>query len=496
MKTKKFVVMGGGTAGWFTALFLKKILPNHNITLIESSSIGTIGVGEATTPHIVNLIKYLDINLNDLLKNTLGTIKNGISFENWNGDNKKYFHGFDENLTNFSLPPLFDSDCFNFYMKNLINSELDFKDYLYIHKLSYSNKVDLNNINYAIHFDANLLANFLKTIAIKRGIKHIDGVFKNVVTDNNNNITNIVLKDKKNIDLDFVFDCSGFARLIIQNHYNQKWISYQNHLPMKKTIIIPKEKEELFPYTKAIAMKNGWIFEIPLNHRIGRGYVFDSDYIDEEQALKEAEEFYNEKIKIKKVINFKSGRMDNLWVNNCIAIGLSASFVEPLESTSLYLTVQQLFLLKHFMNDLFTQDKLSINLYNEICKSNMDEVMCFIYLHYITKRKDSKFWKEFKHKNKVPKVFKNILKRLKNNNLQNYNFFSNKAQPLFSLSSYIQVANGLELFKNNNNNDIYKDIIPSSIEYKNIIEQNVIKADTISKIILELNNDKTNIRYK
>ena len=486
IKNKNFVILGGGTAGWFTALFIKKVLPNNNVTLIESSQIGTIGVGEATTPNIIHLFKYLNIDIRDVIKKTQGTIKNGISFENWNGDNKKYFHAFYESLRDFSIPPLFTNDCLDYYLRNHVENNLDFNEYQYSTKLSYENKIDLNNLSYALHFDANLLAIFLKETGIKRGINHIDGIFKNVLTNNNNDITNIILEDNRNVDVDFVFDCSGFARLLIGKHYKQKWISYQKHLPMKKTIIIPKEKEELFPYTKSIAMKNGWIFEIPLQHRVGRGYIFDTDYINEEQALKEAEEYYNEKINIKKVIEFEAGRFDNVWINNCIAIGLSSTFIEPLESTSLFLTIEQLFLLNHFQNDLFTQNKLGVKLYNEICYSNMEETLNFVYLHYITKRKDSKFWQEFQTKHKPPKTFEKRLEEMKNNNLRHFDIDNHKITASFKITSYMQVCHGLEIPNKQIDITGFENISPTPNEYKKIIDEQLKRVPTLKEALLGL----------
>jgi hypothetical protein len=196
---KKIIVLGGGTAGWLTALFINKKFPNFSITLIEGDTVGTIGVGEGTTPHIINFLKDIDIDPIHLIKNINGTIKNGISFENWNGDNKKYFHSFaaKNNLYNFNISPIFGYDCYDFYLKNLIKNKLDFNEYVYGAKISYENKIDLNNISYAVHFDTTALSNYLKPIAIKRGINFITGDFKNVNNDNNGFITSLSLTNKK-----------------------------------------------------------------------------------------------------------------------------------------------------------------------------------------------------------------------------------------------------------------------------------------------------------
>ena len=483
---KNFVILGGGTAGWFTALFIQKTRPNDNVSIIESTKIGTIGVGEGTTPGIIHFFNYLDIPIQDVIKNTNATIKNGISFENWNGDGKKYFHAFYENLSSFRIPPIFLNDCFEFYLKNLIHENKNLDDYQYSSLLSYQNKVDIQRLAYALHFDAGMLVSFLKKTAIERGITHIDAEFESLSTNDKNDITKITLNNGQSVDVDFVFDCSGLAKKIIGEHYKTKWISYKEHLPMKKAIIIPKEKEDLFPYTKAIAMKYGWIFEIPLQHRVGRGYIFDSDYINEEQALKECEEYYGEKINVKKVITFDAGRYDKVWVNNCLAVGLSANFIEPLEATSLFLTIEQLMLFNHFHNTWFEDNKNDRELYNSITGNNMKETLGFIYLHYLVKRKDSQFWIDFPKKYKAPKFFEKKINKLKENNIRHFDCVDTMITAQFRMSSYIQVAQGLGVAEKPINMENFKNIQPSVKEYKKLIDYNAKYADTLTDYLKKL----------
>ena len=276
------------------------------------------------------------------------------------------------------------------------------------------------------------------------------------------------------------------ARKIIGEHYKQKWISYRDHLPMKKAIIIPKEKEDLFPYTKAIALKHGWVFEIPLQHRVGRGYIFDSDYINEEQALKEVEEHYNEKIEVKKVIDFDAGRFKDVWINNCIAIGLSSTFIEPLESTSLFLTIEQLLALNHFQNTWFENNKHDRELYNELCSKNMQETLNFVYLHYITKRKDSQFWIDFPNKHKPPKGYEEKIKLLKENNFRHFDILDFKVTASFRMTSYIQVARGLDVATKPINVKNFENISPSIDEYKKLIEYHAKYAPTMAEYLTKL----------
>jgi tryptophan halogenase len=487
LKNKKLTILGGGTAGWLTALYLKKIFPKYNVILIESKKIGIIGVGEATTPNIVYFLQYLNIDILNLLKETKGAIKNGINFENWNGDNKKYFHGFFENLVNFSLPPIFESNCFSYYLNNLINKKLDFNKYTYNAKISYEYKIDLKNICYALHFDTNLLSDYLEKIAISRGVKYVNGEFKNVSVDKNNNITKISLKNNLIFDCDFIFDCSGFNRLLIGKHYKIKWKSYKKHLPMKKAIPFWLENDKkIEPYTTALAMKYGWVWKIPLQHRIGSGYIFDSNYINEEQALNEVEKKLNKKIKVNKIINFEAGRFEKFWHKNCISLGLASSFIEPLESTSIFLTIQQLLNLNHFINDLFNQNEKSISLFNEMVNKNMDETLNFVYLHYITKRKDSLFWKNFKKDYLPPPEFKDKLDLLKENNLKFFDIDEVKKTAFFPLSSYLMVANGLDLFTKKININYYENITPNINQYLNLINDKSKEAIDHSEFLNKL----------
>ena len=240
MKKRKILVLGGGTAGWFTALFAKKYFPHNEVTLVESKKIGVIGVGEATTPHIVSfLLSELNIQPLDVIRHTKGSVKNGISFENWNGDGKKYFHPFRDlhEFDNFSIPPVYGWDCYDFYLKTLVKKDLDFNEYSFNTKLSYMNKVNLQKTFYALHFDAQLVVEGLAQVAKERGIIHIDDNYVSALKHPKGPITGIRFKKNGIIKCDFVFDCSGFSRHLIQKTYKQKWISYKKHLPLVKAII-------------------------------------------------------------------------------------------------------------------------------------------------------------------------------------------------------------------------------------------------------------------
>jgi len=444
---KKIVVLGGGTAGWLTALFVRQTMPDYKVTVIQSSSIGIIGVGEATTPNFVQFLRTLNIDPMHLLAHTGGGIKNGINFVNWNGDGKKYFHGFKDNTTDYTVDPVFHRDNLDYYLMNVIAKKLPLEEYLYQIKMSYENKIDLEHTEWALHFDTNLISKYLQKIGDERGVEIAEGIYKHATQDEQGNIIAVHLEDERTYECDFVFDCTGFARKLIGQVYEDKWVSYSKHLPMKKGIPFWLETEEhIEPHTSAIAMKYGWMWKIPLQHRSGSGYIFDSDYINEDQALAEAEQYYGQKLKVNRIIDFEAGRHEHYWVKNCMAVGLSSSFIEPLESTSVFLSVGQLDTFRHFINEVgLNPRESSIKLFNDIVTNNMDDTMNFIYFHYMTKRNDSDFWREFKEKNPPPKKIAEMLQFVKEGNLRSYNIPNLRINVFFALYSYLQVGYGLEI---------------------------------------------------
>jgi len=440
-----FTIVGGGSAGWLSALYLNKLFPNDSVSLIESKDIPIIGVGEATTPHIITCLDWLNISYKDVIKNTEGTLKNGINFENWNGDNKKYFHGFSikNELSAFSTQE---------YLVSLINNNKSFVDNIYQSQLSYQNKININNQTFALHFDANKFASYLSKIAKQRGVKHIVDNYKYCSTDNNGFINKLHCENVS-VKTDFVIDCSGFQKLFIGSFYKETWVDYSQHLPMKKALLFPTNETTEEPYTTAKAMKNGWVFKIPLQHRMGRGYIFDSHYADENEIEKELNDTFKD-VKPIRVIKFNAGRYQNAWVKNCIGIGLSTNFVEPLESTSIFMSIAQLDLIKSFKHYIKNYAERKINQYNELVANNNDAILNFIYLHYLTKRNDSLFWKEFQLKNKMPKGLQDTLDDIKCGCLDKFSL-PQKTTSSFGLQSYMYIIEGLEITKNLSNTEAH-----------------------------------------
>ena len=484
---KKIVILGGGTAGWLTAMYIKQTMPDSEVTVIQNKKVGIIGVGEATTPPFVDFLKILNINPYDFLREVGGTIKNGISFENWSGTDKKYFHPFKartgSKFDEFKVPPFFGYNCMDYYIKKLIHEKLDLNDYDYSVLLSCNNKVDPDNIVGAFHFDTNRASEYFEKQGVRRGIRIVNDNFTGVEEDDNGFITAIKLDNVK-LDCDFVFDCSGLARLIIGKHYHTEWYSYKKHLPMSSAIPFYLENgDNIKPYTLAIAMPHGWMWQIPLQHRVGAGYVFDANYITAEQAKQEAEEYLGQTIEVSKVIKFESGRFEQVWVKNCIAVGLSAGFIEPLESSSIHIAVTQLQTFAHFINHMFVHNENSTITYNTLISQCNDEILNFIYLHYLNERTDTAFWRNFKADYPPPENIKHTLALIQESNLRYQDTSYVTQNNAFNLYSYLHVCQGLNLFKKPIDIFGFDNVTPSIAEYKNTIDESVRVAQTHNEFL-------------
>jgi len=452
-KFSKVAIVGGGAAGWLSALYANKISPESEITLIESETIGILGAGEGSVPTLIEFLRFLEINEDEFIKETNATHKLGILFKNWNGDNKDYFHSFNTLHHKFNYAYDDNGEIVNEYL-----------GYLYKHNESFQvgeiseqmarlntspfvkNSIDGTNqiANYSYHFDAHLVAKYLRKVAEQRGVKRVEGIIQSFTQDSQGNITEIVLENIK-VNCDFVFDCSGFKRLIIGNLFKSPWKSYTNHLKVNTALAfqIPQFEDKIEPYTKAVCMKNGWMWQIPLQNRIGCGYVFDSNYITENDAKLEIETLLGHSVTIVNNIKFNAGAYEKVWINNCLAVGLSSAFTEPIEATSIFNAISQLWVLNKAIVNNYDQN--FINHYNQFVNKMNDDVLDFLYFHYITKREDSQFWKEYLNTTTVPNSLQILLDK--------WNFSTSKMNDFsrhpFSLLSWLQVGFGLNLFNKN-----------------------------------------------
>ena len=435
------VVIGGGSAGWFTALSAKRAFPKKNITVIESEKYGILGAGEGTTPDIIRLLTSLNIPVSRLIANTDCTFKNGIKFINWNGDGSEdyFFHCFDVlpdqyRWLHYSTDPYICAGTTEFMYGCTKGEKLN--EYDFFSKASMQNKVPFylkeNHVDmqgdpiykyqdvgyYALHFDAAKLAVFLRGIAEERGIKRIEGIVSKYTSDSTGDVKVLVLESGKEVFSDFIFDCSGF-RSFFPTSFETEWESYEQYLPTDSALpfFIPiEEGEEIPSVTQAIAMKYGWAWKTPLQSRYGCGYVYDSSYISEEKAREEIYEVFGSELETKYIwprsgkgsFKFKAGHYKQPWRNNVISIGLSSGFIEPLEATSMWITSTSLGQIFGSPENLYSRDQRVVDDFNNFFCIMSDQILDFIYYHFMTVREDTEFWKYFT-KDRAPQGLQRML---------------------------------------------------------------------------------------
>ena len=389
-----------------TAASLAKMFEKSDceIKLVESDQIGTVGVGEATIPHIRFFNQTLGIDENEFMQKTNATYKIGIQHNNWGKKGDSYIHpfgGFGHPINN--IP--FHHFWLKQYLAGTVTSIEDYSLPIVAAKL---NKFEhphndprsmLSTYSYAFHLDASLYARFLREYSEQKKVERIEGKVSDATLHENGEhsgfIKEIVLENGDKIAGDLFIDCSGFRGLLIEQTLKTGYTDWSHWLPCNRAVAVPTEHngEELHPYTKATAHQAGWQWQIPLQHRTGNGHVYCSNYIsdDEAQGVLIAN-LDGKPLTEPKLLNFKTGHRNQAWNKNCVAIGLSGGFLEPLESTSIYLIqiaitkLLELFPDKHFNQNL-------INEYNSEMFLEIERVRDFLILHYhATERNDSDFW--------------------------------------------------------------------------------------------------------
>jgi tryptophan 7-halogenase len=405
------VVVGGGTAGWMAAAALAKLLPTRcAVTLVESEAIGIVGVGEATLPHIRGFNDRLGIDEAEFMAATRATFKLGIEFRDWARPGDSYIHPFGTFGTGQG-----DID-FHQYWSRLRACDVPvgpLGDYSMAVTMAYMNrfarpdpdpaKVE-STFNYAYQFDATLFAPFLRSVAERLGAARIEGRIIDVELDGESgDVAALRLESGERIEGDLFIDCSGFVSLVIGKALGEPFEDWSQWLPCDRAVAMPCRTETaLTPYTSAIAMPAGWRWRIPLQHRTGNGYVYSSDFTSDDEAraaLVGAVE--GEAIAEPRVLRFKAGRRKRSWVRNCVAVGLASGFLEPLESTSIYLIQAAVSTLV----ELFPERNISPldrDEFNRLIDLEYDRIRDFLILHYhATERSDTPFW-DYVRTMKVP----------------------------------------------------------------------------------------------
>jgi tryptophan 7-halogenase len=400
---RSIAIVGGGTAGWMTAVSLAMFFraANVRVRLIESEQIGTIGVGEATIPPIMHFIRGAGIDENDLVRHTQATFKLGIEFKDWTRIGHSYLHPFGQ--TGFDLGPVAFSAYWLKAFRGGKASRLE--EYSLEATAAYAAKFmrpvqaansPLEKITYALHFDASLFARYLRTIAEARGVERTEGKVKLVsLQPDNGFIRALVLESGEEVQADLFIDCSGFRGVLIEGALQTGYDHWNHWLPCDRAVAVPCERTgALSSYTRVHAKTAGWQWRIPLQHRIGNGYVYGSQFISDAHAQDELLGSIEGKALAPPLkLQFVTGRRKRFWNKNCVAIGLSAGFLEPLESTAIHFIQRGIALLLSYFPDR-NFNPADIDRYNKTVAAEYERVRDFLVLHYsTTERNDGEIWR-------------------------------------------------------------------------------------------------------
>lgn len=398
----RVLIVGGGTAGWMTATALSRLLPPKlaEIRLIESEAIGTVGVGEATVPHIRFFNAKLGFDEADFMARTRATFKLGIEFRDWSRIGDSYIHPFGAfgrdlagvrfhhhwlrarragnagSLEDYSLP-IRAARCDRF-----------------AHPAE-DPRSPLSTFSYAYQFDAGLYAAYLRAFAEARGVRRSEGVIVDVALDGETGfVQSVTLDGGERVEADLFIDCSGFRGILIERALGAGYEDWSNWLPCDRAWAVPcPTSGPLTPYTRATAQGAGWIWRIPLQHRVGNGHVYSSAFCSDEAAVARlVDQLESPPQAEPRLLRFTTGKRRKQWSRNVVAIGLSSGFLEPLESTSIHLIQLAI----GYLLDLFPDrgfDPMNEVEFNRIMALEYERIRDFLVLHYhATERDDSEFW--------------------------------------------------------------------------------------------------------
>jgi hypothetical protein len=403
------VIVGGGTAGWMAASYLRKALhPATRITVIEAADIPRIGVGEATVPNLQPVFfDFLGIPEEEWMRECNAAFKGAVKFVNWKsnpqaGERDHFYHPF-------GIVPNCDGVPLTHYWAADpdLGEGVDyacFKEPLLMDALRAPRAIDGTRLaRYAWHFDAQLVAAYLRKVAIGWGVRHVVDEITGVQHQPDGGIASVNTKGGATIAGDLFVDCSGFRGLLINQAMGEPFVDMSDHLlcdsAVAATVHLDEEREGIDPYTSAIAMSDGWVWKIPMLGRVGSGYVFSSKFTTRERATEDFLALWKLDPRHTPLnnIKFRVGRNRRAWVKNVVGIGLASCFVEPLESTGIYFIYAAIYqLVKHFPDRSF--DPRLIASFNREVETMFDDTRDFIQAHYLaTPRRDTAFWRANAH---------------------------------------------------------------------------------------------------
>lgn len=399
---RRVVIVGGGTAGWMTAAALARLVktPRISIQLIESAEIGTVGVGESTLPHIRAFNERLGIDEAEFMKATRATFKLGIQFEDWGRIGDRYIHPFGD----YGMPGG-DAPFHHYWLKASAEADVGpIDDYSLpivaarqgrFAPPSEDARSLMSTYGYAYQLDASLYARFLRTISETGGVDRLEGRIVGTRRDGVTGlITGVEMESGAVVEGDLFIDCSGFRGLLIEQVMEAGFRDWSHWLPCDRAVAMPCATDQpTVPFTRARALEAGWQFRIPLQHRVGNGYVYCSAFLDQEAATERLSGLLEGKpLNTPNHLRFTAGQRSRTWIGNCVAVGLSGGFIEPLESTSIYLIQQGITQLIALWPDRDFAPK-AVDEYNRWMDLEFERIRDFIILHYCaTERDDSELW--------------------------------------------------------------------------------------------------------
>jgi tryptophan halogenase len=391
----KICILGGGTAGWLAALYIKKRQPEHSITVVDSSRIGIIGTGEGSTGLFADTIhKRLGIGTIDFLANTGATQKLGNRFHNWRGDGRAFIAPLDNTETSFGIldstllyhcktgkadQAHLTTECGRLADQGLTSFSSDAQRLMHVH---------------SYHFDGHQVGAYFKKLSTEQGTRHIDAEFSHLTQSETGSITSITLNTGEIVEADIFVDASGFARLL-GPAVGAGWHSYSDSLTCDRAMPFQlPHLDRIDALTEAHALSAGWMWQIPVQQRRGCGYVFDSDFITPDQAQQEIETVLGHPIDPIKIIKFDSGRVEHTFSHNVVSLGLAGNFLEPLQATNLHGTITQLWCMTEmWLRPWGVAGPRETKNINDIITRSFDMFADLIQTHYHGGRSDTEFWR-------------------------------------------------------------------------------------------------------
>ncbi len=405
-RVRSVAIVGGGTAGWMAAASLAKSLANMGveIRLIESDTIGTVGVGEATIPPILDFVRQLGIDEDELVREIKATFKLGIAFRDWTRPGDSYFHPFGP--TGSGLGAISFS---SYWLRMFLAGKAARLEEYSIQSTAaeegrfmrpvHAPNTPLNKITYALHFDAKLFALYLRRFAEERGVTRIEGKVTHVaLRPEDGFIQSVSLENGETIAADLFLDCSGFSGLLIEQALKTGYEDWTHWLPCDRALVVSTEQTGApSPYTLATARDSGWQWRIPLQHRTGNGYVYCSQFASDDEARATfLTNLQGKALAEPAILRFTAGRRRKAWNKNCVSIGLASGFLEPLEATSIHLIQRSLAMLLRFFPDR-SFEQADIERYNKILEFEFNRVRDFVLMHYSHTERQGAFWEHCRH---------------------------------------------------------------------------------------------------